>query len=105
MTVEDGLIAEKSEDRQHHAYLIRNDCLELMRVVQHKPDNANNGANVCQQSLQPSEDGVRNEAEERSMLVYNDGAIVGFWEGLMMVRREDVRLVFVLAASQAEIHH
>ena len=39
------------------------------------------------------------------MLVYNDGAVVRFREGLVMVGREDVGLVFVLAASEAEIDH
>lgn len=99
VAVKDGLVAEKSKDRQHYAYLIRDDCFELMGVVDYQPDDADNGADVGQQSLQLAEDGVRNEAEERPMFVYNNRAVVGFREGLMMVRREDVRLVFVFATG------
>lgn len=39
------------------------------------------------------------------MLVNDDGSIVGLREGLMVVWREDVRLVVVLSGSQAEIDH
>lgn len=99
VAVKDGLVAKKSKDRQHYAHLIRDDCFELMGVVEYEPDDADNGADVGQQSLQLAEDGVRNETEERPMLVYNNRAVVGFGEGLMMVRRENVGLVFVFATS------
>lgn len=37
------------------------------------------------------------------MFVDDDGAIVGLWEGLVMVRREDVWLVVVFSGSKAEV--
>ena len=37
------------------------------------------------------------------MLMYDDGSIMGFREGLVVVGREDVRLVVVLTGSEAKI--
>lgn len=98
MTVKDGLISEETKQRQHDTYLIRNHCLKSVRVVQHQPDDADDGSNICQQSLESPEDGVRNKAEEGPMFVYDNRAIMRFREGLVMVRCEDVGLVFVFPA-------
>jgi hypothetical protein len=105
VAVEDSAIAKDPQEGQDHADLIRNNNFEGVRVVQNEPQHADDGADIGKQALEASRNGVWNQAEEGAMLVDDDGVIVGLGEGLVVVRREDVRLVVMLSGSQAQVHH
>jgi hypothetical protein len=103
VAVEDGLVPKEPQEGQYHADLICNNNLKCVRVVQDEPYHADYRPDIGKQSLEASRNGVGDESEEGAMLVNNDGSIVGLWEGLMVVWREDVWLVVVLSGSETEI--
>jgi hypothetical protein len=73
--------------------------------MEDEPDDAQEGADICKESLEAATDGGRDQPIEGAMLVHNDGAIMRLWERLVVVWREDVRFILVAAGSQTQVDH